>query len=230
MRATIPDEMLIDELTVEKLTELLNSPRGAAEPIGSDPATGLPVFVRTGRYGPYVQLGHTKGRDKPRWVGLPKGMDPSEVTLDYALQLLSLPRTLGQDPESGEPVRAGLGRYGPYVQRGREYRKLESAHRIFTVTLDEALTLLAQEKRSGRTTRTVLKELGPHPESGDGIRVLKGRYGPYVTDGTTNASIPRGADPTATTVEQAVELLTEAARRKKTRRSGGRRRTSGARR
>ena len=229
-RATIPDEMLIDELTVDKLTELLNSSRGAEEPIGSDPATGLPVFVRTGRYGPYVQLGRTKGRAKPRWVGLPKGMDPSEVTLDYALQLLSLPRTLGQDPESGEPVKAGLGRYGPYVQREREYRSLESADRIFTVTLDEALTLLAHEKRSRRTTRTVLKELGPHPESGDVLRVLKGRYGPYVTDGATNASIPRGANPAATTIEQAVELLAEAAQRKKTRRPGGRRKTSAARR
>ena len=229
-RATIPDEMLIDELTVDKLIELLNSSRGAEDPIGTDPATGLPVFVRTGRYGPYVQLGHTKGRDKPRWVGLPKGMDPPEVTLDFALRLLSLPRTLGKDPENGEPVRAGLGRYGPFVQRGREYRNLESTDRIFTVTLDEALALLAQEKKSRRSARTALKELGPHPESGDVIRVMKGRYGPYVTDGTTNASIPKGAQPGATTIEQAVELLAEAAQRKKTRRSGGRRRTSAARR
>ena len=228
-RATIPDEMLIDELTMDKLTELLNSPRGTEEPIGSDPATGMPVFVRTGRYGPYVQLGVTKGRDKPRWVGLPEGMHPSGVTLDFALQLLSLPRTLGKDPDSGEPVKAGLGRYGPYVQRGREYRNLKSADRIFTVTLDEALTLLAQEKRSRSPARTVLKELGPHPESGAVIRVLKGRYGPYVSDGTTNASIPRGADPTAATMDQAVELLAEAAQRRKTR-PGGRRRAPAARR
>ena len=231
VRATIPDELLIDELTLDKLTELLNSPRDAGETIGTDPATGRPVFVRQGRYGPYVQLGDTRGKGKPRWAGIPKGVDPSEVNLDLALRLLSLPRTLGKDPESGEPVKAGLGRYGPYVQRGREYRNLESADRIFTVTLDEALTLLAQEKkRARRPGRTVLMELGPHPDTGEVIRVLEGRYGPYISDGNTNASVPRGADPAATTVEQAIELLAEAAQRKKTRRSGGRRRTSAARR
>ena len=146
------------------------------------------------------------------------------------MRLLSLPRTLGKDPESGEPVKAGLGRYGPYVQRGREYRNIESADRVFTVTLDEALTLLAQEKRPRRAAREVLKELGAHPDSGKAVRVLEGRYGPYVTDGTTNASIPRGTDPAAVTIGQAAELLAEAAQRKKTRRSGGRRRTSAARR
>lgn len=231
VRATIPDELLIDELTLDRLTELLNSSRDAGEPIGTDPATGRPVFVRKGRYGPYVQLGDTRGKSKPRWAGIPKGVDPSEVTLELALRLLSLPRNLGKDPESSEPVKAGLGRYGPYVQRGREYRNLESADRIFTVTLDEALILLAQEKKKARRpARTVLKELGPHPGTGDVIRVLEGRYGPYISDGSTNASIPRGADPAATTIEQAIELLAEAAQRKKTRRPGGRRRTSAARR
>lgn len=231
VRATIPDELLIDELTLDRLTELLNSSRDAGEPIGTDPATGRPVFVRKGRYGPYVQLGDTRGKSKPRWAGIPKGVDPSEVTLELALRLLSLPRNLGKDPESSEPVKAGLGRYGPYVQRGREYRNLESADRIFTVTLDEALILLAQEKKKARRpARTVLKELGPHPDTGDVIRVLEGRYGPYISDGSTNASIPRGADPAATTIEQAIELLAEAAQRKKTRRPGGRRRTSAARR
>lgn len=229
-RATIPDEMLIDELTVDKLVELLDAPRSAGRSIGTDPATGLPVFVRQGRYGPYLQLGDTKGRVKPRWVGIPDGMDPSEVTLDFALRLLSLPRNLGEDPDSGEPVRAGLGRYGPYVQRGREYRNLDSADRIFTVTLDEALALLAREKRPRRSARTVLRELGPHPESGAAIRVLEGRYGPYVTDGSTNASIRRGADPASTTVEQAVELLAEAATRRNARRSGRRRRAPAGRR
>ncbi len=229
-RATIPDELLIDELTVDKLTELLNSARGAEEPIGSDPATGQPVFIRSGRYGPYVQLGESKGPDKPRWAGLPDGMDPSEVNLDFALRLLSLPRTLGRDPESGQAVKAGLGRYGPYVQRAREYRSLESPDRIFTVTLDEALALLAQERKPRRSARKVLKELGDHPESGEAIRVLEGRYGPYVTDGKTNASLPRGADPAAATIEQAVELLAGAARRRKSRRSGGRGRPSAARR
>ena len=230
VRATIPDELLIDELTVDKVAELLRTPRAGQEPLGTDPATGLPVYVKTGRYGPYVQLGDSRGRTKPRWVGLPKGMEPSEVTLDFALRLVSLPRTLGKDPESGEPVEAGLGRYGPFVRRAREYRNLPAFDRVFTVTLDEALTLLAQKKPTRRAARTVLKEVGAHPESGAPIQLIEGRYGPYVTDGSVNASIPRGADPNATTLEQAVELLAEAAQRRKTRGSRGRRRTSTARR
>ena len=230
VRATIPDDLLIDELTVEKVAELLRSPRGGREPLGTDPASGLPVFVKTGRYGPYVQLGDSRGRTKPRWAGLPSGMQPSEVTLDFSLQLLSLPRTLGKDPESGEPVKAGLGRYGPYVQRAREYRNLPSADQVFTVTLDEALTLLAQKKPTRRTARTVLKELGAHPQSGAAIQLLEGRYGPYVTDGSVNASIPRDADPMAATLDQAVELLAEAAQRRKVRGPRGRRRTPARRR
>ena len=229
-RATIPGELLIDELTVERAVELLNRPPDADEPIGTDPATGLPVFVKAGQYGPYVQLGTAKARTKPRWVGLPAGMEPSRVTLDYALRLLSLPRALGTDPETGEEIKAGLGRYGPYVQRAREFRNLESADQVFTVTLDEALVLLARKKVSRRPARKVLKELGPHPDTGLEVRLLEGRYGPYLTDGTTNASIPRGQDPAETGMDEAVRLLAVAARRKKTRAPRGRRRTSAARR
>ena len=222
--ATIPDELLIDELTVERACELLASRARGEEPLGIDPGTDLPVFLRLGRFGPYVQLGEArKGGDKPRWVGLPKGMKPSEVDLDYALRLLSLPRTLGKDPESGEEVRAGLGRYGPYVARGREYRNLPSAERLFSVSLDEALALLAREKRAARGA-AALKVVGTHPGDGTEIRLLKGRYGPYVTDGKVNASIPRDRDPMATTVEEAVELLAQAAERRKNRASRGRRR------
>lgn len=224
--ATIPDEILIDELTVNRVRELIDARSRTGEPIGTDPDTGLPVFVRIGQYGPYVQLGEArKGRDKPRWVGLPKGMDASEVTLEYALKLLSLPRTLGEDPGSGEEVRAGLGRYGPYVARGREYRSLQSPDEMFTVTLDEALALLAQPKRSRRGPEA-LKVVGTHPETGAEIRLLNGRYGPYVTDGEINASIPKGRDPMAVTVEEALELMAKAAERKKTRPARGRRRVA----
>ena len=224
--ATIPEELLIDELTVERACELIEARARTGEPIGTDPGTGLPVFIRVGQYGPYVQLGEArKGREKPRWAGLPKGMDASEVTLDYALKLLSLPRTLGEDPGSGEEVRAGLGRYGPYVARGREYRSLQSPDEMFTVTLDEALVLLAREKQARRGPQA-LKVVGTHPGTGAEIRLLKGRYGPYVTDGEVNASIPKGRDPMATTVEEAVELMARAAERKKTRPPRGRRRTA----
>ena len=229
-RATIPGDLLIDELTLERVTELLNRQPGAEEPIGTDPATGLPVFIKVGQYGPYVQLGTAKPGKKPRWVGLPQGMEPADVTLEYALRLLALPRVLGRDPGSGEEIRAGLGRYGPYVQRAREFRNLQSADQVFTVTLDEALDLLARKKVARRAGRKVLKELGLHPESGLEVRLLEGRYGPYVTDGTTNASIPRGQDPAEATMDQAVQLLASAAQRKKTRRTRGRRRASAARR
>ena len=222
--ATIPDELLIDELTVERARELFNSRSRTGEPIGTDPGTGLPVFVRVGQYGPYVQLGAVrKGGEKPRWVGLPKGMEASEVTLDYALKLLSLPRTLGKDPGNGEEVRVALGRYGPYVARGREFRSLQSPDEMFTVTLDEALVLLAQEKKRSRRGPEALKVVGTHPETGAEIRLLKGRYGPYVTDGVVNASIPKGRDPMGTTVEEALELMARAAERKKTRARRGRR-------
>ena len=224
--ATIPDELLIDELTVERVRELFQARAQTDEPIGTDPGTGHPVFIRVGQYGPYVQLGEArKGGDKPRWVGLPKGMDAAEVTLDYALKLLSLPRTLGKDPDSGEEVRAGLGRYGPYVARSREFRSLQSPDEMFTVTLDDALALLAQEKRP-RRGREALKVVGAHPETGAEIRLLKGRYGPYVTDGQVNASIPKGQDPMAVTVEEALALMAKAAERKKTRSPRGRRRTA----
>lgn len=224
--ATIPDELLIDELTVERVRELFQARAQIDRSIGTDPGTGQPVFVRVGQYGPYIQLGEARrGGDKPRWVGLPKGMDASEVTLDYAVKLLSLPRTLGKDPDSGEDVRAGLGRYGPYVARAREFRSLQSPDEMFTVTLDEALALLAQEKR-GRRGPQALRVVGAHPETGAEIRLLKGRYGPYVTDGQVNASIPKGGDPTAVTVEEALELMAKAAERKKTRPPRGRRRAA----
>jgi DNA topoisomerase-1 len=153
-------------------------------------------------------------------VSLPKGREPASVDLDFALKLLSLPRTLGTDPKTGEAVTAGLGRYGPYVERAKTYRNLPNVDRIFNVTLEEALELLAQ-KKSGPV---VLKELGAHPESGEPLRVLEGRYGPYVTDGSVNASLPKGDDPEAITMDGALDLLARAAARGKGRRrgSGGR--------
>jgi DNA topoisomerase-1 len=190
--------------------------------LGPDPDTGLPVLLKAGPYGPYVQLGE-KGegeRARPRRMSLPKGREPASVDLEYALKLLSLPRTLGTDPKTGKVVTAGLGRYGPYVERAKTYRNLPNADRIWDVTLEEAIELLAQKKRGP----VVLKELGDHPESGAALKVLEGRYGPYVTDGEVNASLPKGADPGTVTMEEAVELLARAAARGKgrKRRSGGR--------
>ena len=175
--------------------------------LGQDPNTKEVVYLKDGPYGPYVQLGE-KGKDgesRPRRVSLPKGRDPSSVDLDYALKLLSLPRTLGTDPTTGNPVTAGLGRYGPYVERERTYQNLKDPDRLFTVTLEEALELLSQ----------IGKELGVHPDSGVTLKLLDGRYGPYVTDGTVNASLPKGADPEAITLEKGIQLLAERGKKSK---------------
>ncbi len=225
-RATIPAELLIDELSPDKAMELLDARAAGDAVLGKDPETGKPVYARVGPYGPYVQLGEGRIREKPRRTRLPDGVDVSEVTLEYALRLLSLPRDLGKDPKTGKRVIAGLGRYGPYVSRGGEYRNLDS-DRLFSVALDEALELLATAKRAN-----VLKELGPHPETGAEIEVRSGRYGPYVTDGQVNASTPKdGREPGETTMEEAVALLADARGRKQSRRKQSRpRRAAGARR
>ncbi len=138
---------------------------------------------------------------------MPEGKALEDVDLEYALKLLTLPRELGNDPESGEEVVAGLGRYGPFVRRGKTFASLTGEDHMFSVELEEAVRLL-NEKKSGRA---VLKELGPHPESGEDLVILSGRYGPYVTDGKLNASLKKGTEPEELTMEGAVELLIEAA-------------------
>ncbi|HVS03739.1 MAG TPA: type I DNA topoisomerase [Thermoanaerobaculia bacterium] len=202
-RVTLPVDLLIDELTAEKVLELLAARSRAEEPLGTDPESGQQVYARLGPYGAYVQLGESADGAKPKRVSLPRGKGVDDVDLDYALRLLALPRVLGTDPDSGSPVTAGLGRYGPYVERGGRYKNLRQEDEVFTVTLEQALALLAQ------AGRTVLKELGPHPDTGRTLEVLSGRYGPYVTDGKTNASLPRGADPEALSREEALALLAE---------------------
>jgi DNA topoisomerase I len=180
-----------------------------------DPETGQQVFVLHGRFGAYVQLGEIpdkseKGAAKPKRASLTGGLTESTVTLDDALRLLALPREIGRHPEDGQPVVANFGRFGPYVKHGDEFRSLESDDQVFTIDLDAALVLLREPKKSRRrqgASRTVLRELGPHPQSGAAMKLLEGRYGPYVTDGTTNASLPKGTDPAALTVQAAVALL-----------------------
>jgi DNA topoisomerase-1 len=170
-------------------------------------------------------VGEGQDGKKPKRVSLPEGSDPDSVDLEYALKLLALPRALGSDPTTGKEVTAGLGRYGPYVQRGGTYRNLRNVDQLFQVSLEEALELLSASQ--GRAT---LRELGAHPQSGEEMKVLDGRYGPYVTDGSVNASLPKGSDPEDITVEEAVELLAKAALRKKSKKKskggGGRRRKS----
>jgi DNA topoisomerase-1 len=210
--ASVPPDLPPDELTVARALELLAAPKGD-EPIGSDPDSGLPVYVKTGRYGPYVQLGDADTLPegtRPKMASLFKDMSPSELALDDALRLLSLPRTVGADPASGEEIVALNGRYGPYLKKGDDTRSLASEAELFTVTIDAAVALFAEPKRRGRQAASApLRELGADPVSGKPMVVKDGRYGPYVTDGETNASLrSRDGDTVeGLTVERAADLL-----------------------
>ncbi len=212
-RASIPDDLPPDELTVEKATELVEHQNAGDKIFGTDPESGQTVYGKTGRFGPYIQLGEVEegSKEKPRRASLFKSMILDELSLDTALRLLSLPRTVGADPE-GIDIVALNGRYGPYIQRGTDRRSLESEDQLFTLTVDEALKLLAEPpRRRGQRAAGPLKELGLDPVSGKPVTVRNGRYGPYVTDGEVNASLRQGDSPESITIERAAELL--AARR-----------------
>ncbi|MEZ5827617.1 MAG: type I DNA topoisomerase [Hyphomicrobiales bacterium] len=176
--------------------------------LGTDPETGFEVTVRTGRFGPYVQLGEANGDEKPKRGSIPKGTDPQSIDLERALALLSLPREVGLHPETGKPITAGYGRYGPYVQHDGKYASLSTPEEVFEVGANRAVSLLA-EKAANRRPRgsSVLKELGEHPELGGKVQVMNGRYGPYAKHGKVNATLPRDRDPEQVTLEEAVELI-----------------------
>jgi DNA topoisomerase-1 len=185
--------------------------------LGTDPETGLPVTLRTGRFGPYVQLGEAEGEEKPKRSSIPKGMDAATLTLEQALSLLRLPREVGLHPETGTPITAGLGRYGPFILHDGTYANLPSVDEVFSVGINRAVALLAEKKAGGGKSRfqraapTVLKELGEHPELGGKVQVLSGRYGPYVKHGDVNATLPRSKEPAALTMDEAVQLIAERA-------------------
>ena len=187
---------------------------GGDRDLGKDPVTGETVWLKSGRFGPYVQLGDG---EKPKRASLPKGWTPAAVDLEKALRLLRLPRELGPHPEDGQTILAGIGRYGPYVQHGGTYANLSDPEEVFDIGLNRAVAVLAEKRANGgkggrgRAAAAPLKELGPHPTSGDPVRVLSGKYGPYVTSAGVNANVPRGSDPMEMTLDQAVALLAERA-------------------
>jgi len=209
-RASIADDLAPDELTDKLAEELLNAPSNDRT-LGADPGSGLDVMVRAGRFGPYVQLGEAvDGQGKPRTASLFSTMSPGTLTLEQALELLSIPRVVGSDPETGEEVVAHNGRFGPYLKRGADTRSLTSEEQLLTVTLDEARAIFAQPKaRRGRASAGPLRELGADLETNLPVVVREGRFGPYVTDGTTNASLRRGDNVESITIERASELLAE---------------------
>ena len=214
-RVSVPEDLPPDELTVEKAVELLEMPSDDRE-LGTDPESGETVFGKSGRWGPYVQLGEggADRKEKPKTASLFKSMELESITLDQALMLLSLPREVGADG-AGEPILALNGRYGPYIKKGKETRSLETEDQIFTVTVDEAEKLLAQPKKRGRNARSAepLKTLGKDPVSGGEVTLRDGRYGPYVTDGEHNQSLLKGDTPENVTLERAAELLVRARER-----------------
>ncbi|HMF96248.1 MAG TPA: type I DNA topoisomerase [Vicinamibacterales bacterium] len=209
--ASLPPNVAPADLTVEKATTLIRAKAEGPRVLGVDPKTGRNVYAIHGRFGAYVQLGETpeKGsKEKPKRSSLTGGQTESTVTLEEALKLLELPRDLGVHPDSGHSIVAGLGRFGPYVKHGDDYRSLGADDDLFTIDLARALALFAEPKRSGRRqmTKRVIRQI----EAGDGaapIQVLEGRYGPYVSDGETNASIPKGSDPATLSLDEARALI-----------------------
>jgi len=223
-RASVPDDLPPDELTVARALELVRAAGDGGRLLGRDPGTGHDVVLKNGRFGPYVQLGESqsggKGKRgvKARMASLWPSMQPDTLTLEDALLLLSFPKELGPHPETGAPVVAACGRFGPYVASGETTRSLTDHETLRTLTLEQAVEVLRQPRqRRGRGSGSA-QELGVHPTSGAAIRLREGRFGPYVTDGVVNATVPRGVDPAAVTLDQALELL--AAREQKLRDQG----------
>jgi len=209
-RAPIPDGLPPDELNIDKALELLAQAGQALEPLGMCPDTGKPIYLKNGRFGPYVQRGDADDEEKPKNASLLKGMKPEDVDLATAVKLLSLPRTLGVHPESNEPIIAQNGRFGPYIKCGSDTRSLPSGVSPIEVTLKEALELLAQPKAARRgfgAPKEPLRTLEASPVTGQPIKLLEGRYGFYITDGVTNASLPKETKPEELTMPQALDLL-----------------------
>ncbi|MBP88488.1 MAG: DNA topoisomerase I [Planctomycetaceae bacterium] len=213
-KASLPDGMAPDEMTLEKAMELLEQGAADDEPLGICPDTHKPIFLKVGRFGPYVQLGTPDDDEKPKNASLLKGMEPGDISLEVALRLLSLPRTLGNYPENNEPIVAQNGRFGPYIKCGTDTRSLPADVSPLDVTLEQAIELLKQPKTrgSGRAApKEPIKVFEKSPVTGEPIKLLDGRYGPYVTDGETNASLPKGTSPDEFSFDQAVTLLAERA-------------------
>lgn len=215
-KASIPDGMPPDELSLAVALDLLEQGARDDEPLGICPDTHKPVFLKVGRFGPYVQLGTPDDEEKPKNASLLRGMEPADITLEVALRLLSLPRTLGNYPENNEPIVAQNGRFGPYIKCDKETRSLPADISPLDVTLEQAIELLKQPKTRGRgraAPKEPIKVFEKSPVTDEPIKLLDGRYGPYVTDGETNASLPKGSAPDELTFDQAVNLLAERAAR-----------------
>ena len=219
VRANLPEDLPPDELTLERALELLGQAAQGDRVVATDPDSDRPIYLKSGRFGPYVQLGEDDEEEgKPRRSSLWPGMAMETLSAEQALELLSYPRTLGAHPETGEEVTVQDGPSGPYVRTGSETRSLRDHEHLRSIELDEALALLKEPKRRGRAAAQALAQLGPHPESKAPIELRRGRFGPYVTDGVINASLPKERDPATVTLGDAVDLI--AAREQRLRAQG----------
>jgi len=208
---SIPMDLTPSDITVDKLKELIKASEDGPNSIGKDPETGMDIYVLTGRYGPYVQLGlKDDDNKKPKRVSLLKGMKPEDVDLSTALKLLSLPRSLGEHPETGKEIKAGVGRYGPFVVHDGKFASLTKEDNVLEIERDRALELLElSEKRKKKKSSSLIKELGSHPEDGKEVKVMDGRYGPYIKHGKKNISLPNSLEPDKLTMEEAVDLISK---------------------
>ncbi|TVP60549.1 MAG: type I DNA topoisomerase [Nodularia sp. (in: Bacteria)] len=234
--ASIPKDLTPSDLDPKQVEILLRQKTVGPDQVGRHPETGEPIYLKIGTYGPYVQLGDkTEENPKPKQTSLPKGVTPENVTLDMAVGLLALPRTLGVHPDTGKKIQASLGRFGPYVvhdqgKEGKDYRSLKAADNVLTVSLERALELLAEPKKgrgsSSSKSKAALRELGMHPDEGTPVNIYDGPYGPYIKHGKINVSIPEGQSVEDVTLSTALELLATKASTKKTTRKSSKSTTS----
>ena len=217
-KASLPPDLPPDELNLEMAIKMLDDAEAGDEPLGMDPETQKPIFVKSGRFGPYIQLGEVeedeKGKKiKPKNASLLKGMEVADVNLEIALKLLSLPRDLGEHPEMKEPVEAHNGRYGPYIKCGTETRSLPEDISPIDVTMEKAIELLKEPKTRGRRSapKEPLKKFDVSPVTEKEVRILDGRFGEYVTDGVTNVTVPKTMTIEEITFERALDMLAEKA-------------------
>jgi DNA topoisomerase-1 len=240
--ASLPAGITPADFGLDEALALLTTKSAGPRIVGVDPKTGMTVYAMTGRFGPYVQLGETPEKGKkgakppkgtktpnPRRASLPRGETVEDIPLETALRLLSLPREIGPHPDDAVPVESNFGRFGPYVKHGDDFRSLESEEQVFAITLDAAVELLRQPKRArkrpfGAAKAAPLKELGANP-AGVVIKIFDGRYGPYITDGAVNATVPKGVALESITLENALELLSEKAAKGPSKRPAKRRRS-----
>jgi DNA topoisomerase-1 len=205
--ASIPEKEAPADITADLVEKWIEQKAKGADSLGKDPETGLDVFVLTGRYGPYVQLGANDSDEaKPKRASIPPGVAPETLNLDQALDILKLPKKVGVHPETNKDIKVGIGRFGPYVVCDGDYRSIPKSESVFTMDFDKAFALLQQPKK-GRGSSKVIKELGLHAGSGKSIQIVQGPYGPYLKHGTKNMSLPEGSNPEQFTIEQALALI-----------------------